>query len=92
MSFLGKIFGAHGSDHSRTHGSHHDSHGARTSPVVGNSFHGVKCLSCQTINSPDARFCQSCGDLMVARRCPQCGTTALAGVKFCPQCGKAIAL
>ena len=44
------------------------------------------CLSCQTANDPDSRFCKECG-ASLALACASCGRPAAADAKFCAGCG-----
>ena len=44
------------------------------------------CPNCATENSPNAKFCQECGDKL-ARVCTTCGVQAKSDAKFCIDCG-----
>src|SRR5579885_1256087 len=48
----------------------------------------MRCLNCQTINPPGARFCMECGNRLLV--CPNCQTVNLPQAKFCIQCGTAL--
>ena len=50
----------------------------------------MKCASCQTQNSVDARFCIQCG-ASLGSRCPQCGAELPTEARFCPKCGHQLA-
>ncbi len=45
----------------------------------------MRCPNCQTINSPNAKFCLECGNRLVV--CPNCGTVNVPFAKFCIECG-----
>jgi len=54
------------------------------------------CKSCGSLNSPDADYCQSCGNKLEEQpavlptselTCSQCGTKNRAGTSFCKRCG-----
>lgn len=51
----------------------------------------ISCPECGAANSPDAKFCGSCGGSMAAAaaaaHCPACNAPITAGAKFCPSCG-----
>ncbi len=49
----------------------------------------MRCTSCNTQNSPDARFCTACGGGL-GRACPSCNHTNLVSARYCGQCGSAI--
>lgn len=44
------------------------------------------CVSCQTPNEEDARYCEGCG-ASLARECATCGVKASATARFCRGCG-----
>lgn len=46
----------------------------------------MKCSNCSFENSPDARFCENCGQPL-ERTCPNCGNPVKPGAKFCKNCG-----
>ncbi len=48
----------------------------------------MRCPNCQTINPPNAKFCQECGNRLVV--CPNCHTVNLPMAKFCIECGIAL--
>src|SRR5713226_2990729 len=48
----------------------------------------LRCLNCQTLNPPQAKFCLECGNRLVV--CPNCGTVNLPFAKFCIECGTAL--
>jgi class 3 adenylate cyclase len=48
----------------------------------------MRCLNCQTLNPPNAKFCLECGTRFVV--CPNCGTVNLPIAKFCIECGTAL--
>lgn len=51
----------------------------------------MRCPSCQTENSSQARFCRACGSGLVASpACPQCRAELPLGAKFCKSCGQAL--
>src|ERR1700694_3253577 len=45
----------------------------------------MRCPNCQTINSPNAKFCLECGNRLLV--CPNCGTVNVPFAKFCIECG-----
>ena len=49
----------------------------------------LKCVSCDTENPRDNKFCGSCG-AKLPLVCASCGTEIPSGNKFCGQCGTAI--
>jgi membrane protease subunit (stomatin/prohibitin family) len=54
----------------------------------------VLCANCHAPNSPNAKFCSSCGTAIVlpkAGHCTQCGAAANPGAKFCGNCGASLA-
>ena len=48
------------------------------------------CPSCGAGNTPDARFCASCGQAL-AEPCASCGTALAPGARFCSACGQPVA-
>jgi class 3 adenylate cyclase/tetratricopeptide (TPR) repeat protein len=46
----------------------------------------VTCPSCGTVNLAGAKFCNECGDRLLAG-CPACGAQNQPGAKFCSECG-----
>ncbi len=46
----------------------------------------MRCLNCNTANTPDARFCVDCGAAL-ASACPSCATVNPPNARFCTQCG-----
>jgi membrane protease subunit (stomatin/prohibitin family) len=56
----------------------------------------VACANCHAPNSPNAKFCSSCGTAMpppapaAAAHCTQCGAAIAPGAKFCGGCGTAL--
>lgn len=46
----------------------------------------VDCPNCSYNNSPDARFCENCGQPL-ERVCPNCGEPISGAPKFCKHCG-----
>lgn len=46
----------------------------------------MKCPNCTHENSPDARFCENCGQPL-ERVCPNCGNPIEGSPKFCKHCG-----
>lgn len=51
------------------------------------------CYSCGCENEDEAKFCRSCGSMMIATdqsKCAQCGAELPQNVKFCPKCGTAV--
>ncbi len=54
----------------------------------------VLCANCHAPNSPNAKFCSSCGTAIAppkAGHCTQCGAAASPGAKFCGNCGASLA-
>ena len=49
----------------------------------------MRCLNCQTLNPPNAKFCMECGVRLLV--CPTCQTLNYPQAKFCIQCGTALA-
>lgn len=49
----------------------------------------MRCLNCQTLNPPNAKFCLECGTRFVV--CPNCGTVNPPIARFCIECGTALA-
>jgi predicted ATPase/class 3 adenylate cyclase/ribosomal protein L40E len=45
----------------------------------------MRCLDCQTLNPPDARFCMECGNHLLV--CALCQAVNPPQAKFCIQCG-----
>jgi ribosomal protein L40E len=66
---------------------------AITSSVSASASYRV-CLKCNVKNSPNARFCKSCGaDLNsppANLACPKCGSSNPLSAKFCNNCGKVL--
>ncbi len=54
------------------------------------------CPNCKTKNSPDAQFCEKCGQALNSvsdnkqRICPACGAENKSGAKFCEKCGTSL--
>jgi membrane protease subunit (stomatin/prohibitin family) len=49
----------------------------------------VKCPNCGTMNPPDAKFCNNCGQKLSAQiKCPNCGAMNPPDAKFCNSCGQ----
>lgn len=49
----------------------------------------VKCPSCESLISKNAKFCSECGfKLPVEKFCPNCGAKTLPDAKFCTECGQ----
>lgn len=46
----------------------------------------MDCPSCSYDNSPDARFCENCGQPL-ERVCPNCGEPISGSPRFCKHCG-----
>ncbi len=44
------------------------------------------CPHCQTENPPGSKFCNECGQRLIAK-CPTCGRENAPGSKFCNECG-----
>lgn len=53
-------------------------------------IHGQQCLACKAQNPAGARFCQNCGEKLVAI-CPACGTRNQPSANFCQNCGNRLA-
>jgi class 3 adenylate cyclase/tetratricopeptide (TPR) repeat protein len=49
----------------------------------------IRCASCATVNGPEAKFCQNCGQPLT-RQCPHCGNSNTPDAKFCNQCGSSL--
>src|SRR5258708_38697077 len=49
----------------------------------------MRCVSCDTENVPDGRFCIACGKAL-ARVCPACRDANPPSARFCSQCGTAL--
>jgi class 3 adenylate cyclase/predicted negative regulator of RcsB-dependent stress response len=49
----------------------------------------MDCPDCRHANEGDARFCERCGNSLVAR-CPACGRDLGRGARFCAGCGRAV--
>jgi len=47
---------------------------------------GIICPFCQTVNEPNAVFCQSCGKPMRMGACPNCGSEIDPEADFCEVC------
>ena len=47
----------------------------------------MKCPKCQSTNVDDAKFCNECGNKLVAA-CPKCGEVNPPGSNFCNKCGQ----
>jgi ribosomal protein L40E len=48
------------------------------------------CKSCGAENPPGTKFCQECGEKLIApvsSKCPSCGAENPPGTKFCRDCG-----
>jgi membrane protease subunit (stomatin/prohibitin family) len=61
---------------------------------AGPSGATVICGNCHAPNSPNAKFCSSCGTAIAppkAGHCTQCGAAASPGAKFCGNCGASLA-
>jgi membrane protease subunit (stomatin/prohibitin family) len=62
-----------------------------TGPVPSGAT--VLCANCHAPNSPNAKFCSSCGTAIAppkAAHCTQCGASASPGAKFCGNCGASL--
>lgn len=65
---------------------------SETSAVTAASEVSVKevaCKSCDSLNSPDSRFCRQCGSKLDSL-CPGCSALHPTGSLFCNQCGFAL--
>ena len=53
----------------------------------------LACPSCRAMNPAGARFCNQCGQSLVAQdpRCPKCNAPLPAGSRFCSTCGTPLA-
>jgi hypothetical protein len=50
----------------------------------------VRCQSCSTMNSSDAKFCIHCGQALIkSRMCPNCNELNDPRANFCENCGHA---
>ena len=50
----------------------------------------VRCQSCSTMNSADAKFCIHCGQALIkSRMCPNCNELNEPRANFCENCGHA---
>lgn len=56
-----------------------------------------ECTECNYKNSPDAKFCESCGHPLQqegtgrkSKKCPSCGARNNSDARFCTQCGDVI--
>ena len=50
----------------------------------------MRCLRCQALNDPGARFCEDCGGRLEIT-CSACGAAVTPGKGFCRSCGAAVA-
>ncbi len=50
---------------------------------------GIKCVSCGTVNPPEAEYCLECGSMLNAPLfCPHCGKPVNPGADICTFCGE----
>src|SRR5262249_47613663 len=49
----------------------------------------MKCLSCEHVNTIQAKFCEQCG-APLPRVCAHCGSQVSSTAKFCNQCGRPV--
>ncbi len=73
--------------------------GAAIGSIMGEAIRGmnapsaqtqnVVCPECGFKNSPDNKFCSSCGKSLTPPKvkCVKCGIEIAPGTKFCPECG-----
>ncbi len=60
------------------------------SPGGSQAQPAVRCQSCSTMNSSDARFCIHCGQALIkSRMCPNCNELNDPHANFCDNCGHA---
>ncbi len=65
---------------------------AASAPGTAGAAAHTRCSKCQHENTPDARFCSSCGvTLAVPVTCPGCTHPNTPEAKFCDQCGRELA-
>jgi membrane protease subunit (stomatin/prohibitin family) len=58
----------------------------------------VRCPNCHALNAENAKFCNSCGQVLspapaptgATIACPKCGTQNAANGKFCTNCGQSL--
>ena len=109
MDFLEDLFGFgdkrrggtgtfnRGNDH-HDGGDHDDSgHHDRDGHAEGSEFTDRKssqeCPRCRRVALPGAKFCNDCGQALLANsrvHCLGCGLIQQAGAKYCPGCGAAL--
>jgi len=54
--------------------------------LLMNEAKGISCPHCGTVNSPDALFCESCGNPIGKTSCPNCGAELDPDADFCESC------
>jgi uncharacterized Zn finger protein (UPF0148 family) len=68
----------------------HQPDGTIVCRFCGNKFatdDRIACPYCEAVNSPEADFCEQCGDKL-KRTCPACGAENWAGAEYCATCGR----
>ncbi len=58
--------------------------------MLMNAAKGIRCPHCGTVNSPNALFCESCGNPLGKTSCPNCGAELDPDADFCESCRRYI--